>query len=446
MVAKFSVVGGWQDAQKALAVPGNRVFLLGDFSERPANTLDLTLTHEYSILGIVKIYSEDIPMNLSLSLSLSKSMRFPFLSTLLCTLTLLAGCAAPPTQAPVQREAVFYPRPPDAPRIQHLATYASARDLQSDKTGGGLKDFLLGEEKIAEALVRPYGVTMFDSKIYVVDSRGPGLAIFDLKAKTFSLMTGTGAGRMQRPINVAIDADGTKYVTDTARNQVLVYDKGDRFLAAYGGKDEIKPVDVAIAGDRLYVVDIEHHEVQVLDKRSGKLQFKFGRSDIDQEKSLHQPTNLAIGRDGDIYVVETGNFRVARFTPEGKFVRHYGEAGQAPGQFARPKGIAMDRAGRMYVGDAAFQNVQIFDSQGRVLMAFGQPGDNLPGLNLPAGISIDYDSVALFRSLADPKFTIEHLILVVSQFGPNQVDVFGFGKMAGVDYPQDEKLESKPVP
>jgi hypothetical protein len=106
----------------------------------------------------------------------------------------------------------------------------------------------------------------------------------------------------------------------------------------------------------------------------------------------------------------------------------------------------MDRSGRMYVGDAAFQNVQIFDSQGRVLMAFGQPGDNLPGLNLPAGIAVDYDSVALFRNLADPKFNIEHLILVVSQFGPNQVDVFGFGKMAGVDYPPDDTPEFKAVP
>lgn len=373
------------------------------------------------------------------------SMRFGLLGALLGALALLTGCVATPSKAPVQKEAVFYPRPPDAPRIQHLATYASARDLETAKERSGLKNFLLGEEKLEEALVRPYGVAMSKGKIYVADSRGPGLAIFDLKAKTFSLMSGSGSGRMQRPINVSIDADGTKYVTDTARNQVLVYDKGDRFLAAYGGKGEFKPVDIAIAGERLYVVDIEHHEVQVLDKRSGKLQFKFGRTGLDAEKALHQPTNLAIGREGDIYVVETGNFRVARFTPEGKFVRHYGEAGQVPGQFARPKGIAMDRAGRMYVGDAAFQNVQIFDHDGRILMAFGQPVDNSPGLNLPAGIAIDYDDVALFRGLAAPGFTIEYLILVVSQFGPNQVDVFGFGKMSGAAYPPDDKRESKPA-
>jgi len=372
------------------------------------------------------------------------SMQFRLLAAILVTLALVSGCATAPPTAPAQRQAVFYPRPPDAPRIQHLATYASARDLETEKDRSGLKDFLLGDEQQEEALVRPYGVAMADGKIYVADSRAPGLAIFDLKSRKFSLMSGSGSGRMQRPINVTIDTDGTKYVTDTARNQVLVYDRGNSFVAAYGGKGEFKPVDIAIAGDRLYVVDIEHHEVQVLDKRSGKLQFKFGRSGADKDKWLHQPTNLTIGREGDIYIVETGNFRVARYTPDGKFVRHYGEAGQAPGQFARPKGIAIDRAGRLYVGDAAFQNVQIFDPEGRILMAFGQPGDNSPGLNLPAGVAVDYDNVDLFRSLADPKFTVEHLILVVSQFGPNQVDVFGFGKMSGVEYPPEEKRESKP--
>lgn len=382
-------------------------------------------------------------MNLHSSVSIS--LRFQLLGAVLGALALLAGCAAPPPQASAAKAAVFYPLPPDPPRIQHLATYASPSDLQTDKAGGGLKDFLLGDAKQTNALVRPYGVAMFDGKIYVADTRAGGLAIFDLKARSHSLMTGTGTGRMQRPFNITIDADGTKYVTDIGRNQVLVYDRGDRFVAAYGAKDGFKPVGLAIAGERLYMVDIAQHEVQVLDKRTGKLQLKFGRNNPDEDQQMLQPTNIAVGRDGDIYVVETGNFRVARYTPEGKFVRGYGEPGQSAGQFARPKGIALDRAGRLYVGDAAFQNVQIFDNDGRMLMAFGQPGNDLPGLTLPAGIAIDYDNVALFRDRADPNFTIEYLILVVSQFGPNQVDVFGFGKMSGTVYPADDKRESKAV-
>lgn len=384
--------------------------------------------------------------NMNMSGPVVMLFRLRLIGALLVALVTLAGCVGAPVkqEAPAKKEAVFYPRPPDPPRIQHLATYASASDLESPESENALKTFLLGEEKAEIGLSRPYGVAMFDGKIYVADSRAPGLAIFDLKAKKFSIVAGAGSGRMQRPINVTIDTDGTKYVTDSGRNQILVFSRNDTYITAYGEKDGFKPIDTAIVGDRLYVVDIGHHEVQVLNKTTGKLLFKFGRAGGPTGgPDLHQPTNLAIGIEGDIYVVETGNFRVTRYTPEGKFVRHYGEPGQAPGQFARPKGIAIDRAGRMYVGDAAFQNVQMFDKEGRLLMAFGQP-DNAPGLNLPAGVAIDYDNVALFRDRADPKFTLEHVILVVSQFGPNQVDVFGFGRMQGVEYPADGQLTFTP--
>ena len=387
-------------------------------------------------------------MYLSLGVPLSMTpldllvKRFAWALAFATALIFAAGCAEVPHAKPAAApQAVFYPPAPDLPRIQHLATYANARDVSGARSG--LADFLLGAETQGQELMRPYGATLFGGKIYVADSRAPGLVIFDLVGQRFLIENGTGLGRMQRPINVTIDQDGTKYVTDTAKNQILVYDGGNRFVNAFGEKGEFKPVDTAVLGEQLYVVDIEHHEVQVRDKRSGKLQFKFGNSGADDQR-LFQPTNLAVGPEGDIYVVGTGNFRVLRFTREGKFVRSYGKPGQSPGTFARPKGIAIDRAGRLYVGDAAFQNVQVFDNSGRVLMVFGQPPDGSEGLNLPTGVSIDYDNVALFRDRAAPGFAIEYLILVVSQFGPNKVDVFGFGKMNGVSYPVEDKSAAKP--
>ncbi len=377
-----------------------------------------------------------------MNLTRTLSTGFQSAAALLTAIALLGGCAEAPTKPKAAPTAVFYPGQPDPPRIQHLTKFADARDVGAPRDG--LADFVLGAEGSENALLRPYGATLFDGKIYVADSRAHALAVFDLKARKFSVIEGAGAGRMQRPINVSIEADGTKYVTDTGRNQVLVYDRADRFVAAFGEKGEFKPVDSQVIGDRLYIADIEHHEVRVLDKRSGKLLFKLGKSGSADEGSLFQPTNLALTHDGNLCVVETGNFRVSCFTPEGKFVRRFGESGQAPGQFARPKGIAVDRAGRIYVGDAAFQNVQIFDNTARVLMAFGQPSDGSQGLNLPAGISIDYDNVDLFRRFAAPGFNLEYVILVVSQFGPDQVDVFGFGRMTGANYPADPEPAAKP--
>jgi len=321
-----------------------------------------------------------------------------------------------------------------------LLTLTGPSDLEPPP--GGFARFILGDETRSQQLVRPYGVALHDGKLYVADSRAPGLAVFDLVHRRFTLSTGSGRGRMKRPINVTIDTDGTKYVTDTDRDQVLVYGPDDAFVAAFGGGGQFRPVDTAIAGKRLYVADIRHHEIQVLDKRSGKTLFRFGKPGSGAGE-LFLPTNLAIGAEGDVYVVETGNFRVQRFTPEGRSVRMYGQVGTAPGSFARPKGIALDREGRMYVGDAAFQNVQIFDRDGTLLLYFGQPDNGEQGLSLPAGVAIDYDHAPLFQPYADPQFTLEYVVLVTSQFGPNKVDVFGFGRMRGISYVPDRPTTGK---
>jgi DNA-binding beta-propeller fold protein YncE len=356
-------------------------------------------------------------------------------------LLLFAGCATtpPPKEA---RLSIFYPPLPNPPRIQYLTTFSSASDLGGPPTP--FAEFLLGkEQKDRDAVRKPYGVALFGGKLYVVDTRGPGYAIFDLEQKKYSFVRGYGNGKMQKPINITIDRDGTKYVTDTGKKQVLAFDKGDRFERAYGVAGQFNPGDVAIARERLYVTDLKHHQIQVLDKQSGKLLFKFGKVGAI-EGDLFYPTNVILGPDDLLYVTDTGNFRIQVFTLDGQFVRSYGTHGTGLGQLARPKGVALDREGRIYVVDAAFENVQCFDPQGRLLLFFGEPGESPENLNLPTTVLIDYEHAPLFQKYAAPKFKLEYVILVASQFGRNKVNVYGFGKMEGIDYPAEQAAPKRP--
>lgn len=345
-------------------------------------------------------------------------------------IVLATGCASTPGY---DSESVrFYPAPPTPPRIQFLARYSAASDLAGD--GGGLKSFVLGEEGSAGHLVqKPYGVALHQGKIYVADTRGPGYAVFDVRNRRTDYIYGHGNGRMQKPINISIDGDGTKYVTDTGRDQVLVFDARDRFVGAFGVPDQFKPIDTLIVGDRLYVSDLYHHRIHVLDKTSGETLFSFAKVGSG-EGELFQPTNLALGPQGNIYVSDTGNFRIQKYTPEGQFLRSYGSVGAAVGHFARPKGVALDHEGRLYAVDAAFENVQILSPDGTPLMFFGAPGTERDNINLPTDIIIDYDNVDDFKAFAAPGFELEYLIVVASQFGANKVVVFGFGHMQGMDY------------
>ena len=323
---------------------------------------------------------------------------------------------------------LFYPEAPNEPRLQYLTKFSTRMDVSTK--GQGFRNLVFGGEENEEKLVvKPYGLAIFDGAIYVVDTRGSGYAVFDFSAGKGRRVQGSGAGLMQKPINITIDADGTRYVTDTNRNLVLVFDKKDRFLRSFGAPGEFQPVDVAIVGDRLYVLDMMHHQVQVLNKLTGEHLFTFGESGSG-DGQLFMATNMAVGPDETLYVTDTLNFRIVNFTLDGEFIRNIGQVGTSPGSFARPKGLTLDREGRIYVVDSAFMNVQVLDNDGSPLTFFGGPQETKGAINLPTVVKIDYDNVDYFRQYAAPGFEIEYLVLVASQFGPNKVVVYGFGQMS----------------
>ena len=356
----------------------------------------------------------------------------------------LSVCLAPAnaqdsTDSEDDTSTLFYPSLPDAPRIQYLTSFSVAGDVKEkkQKKSGWLSNFVLGEENPEddEGPEKPYGVSLNNGQVHVVDTRGGGYAIFDVPGKDYRFTVGSGSAVMTKPVNIEIDNEGTKYVTDTERGQILAFDSDDNFLRVYGERGQFRPTDVLVDEDRLYVVDIQEHQIMVLDKKTGIELSSFGGPGAE-ENNFFQPTNIALGPDKHLYISDTGNFRVQKFTRDGEFVQSFGAGvGTAPGNFARPKGVAVDRMGRLYVVDAAFETVQIFDTSGDLLLYFGEPAStHHGGLDLPAAIDIDYDSVPYFQQYADPNFKLEYIIVVANQFGNSKVSVFGFGRHETMSY------------
>jgi len=349
--------------------------------------------------------------------------------TLSLLIVIISGCTATPKK---QAEGpIFYPPLPNPPRIQYLKTFSSERDLGANSN---FSDFILGQEAGGETLIgKPYGVAVAEGKIFVVDIRGPGYVIFNLKTKRVQTVHGDGAGRMKKPINIIIDQAGNRYVSDTGRDQVLEFDKQDKFIRAFGRIGQFKPTDMAILGNKMFVVDIAHHNIHILSLLDGHTIKVIGKPG-SKAGEFFQPTNITIGNDGYLYVGDTGNFRVQTVTQNGEFVKSYGQVGSGLGHFARPKGVAVDHDGRVYAVDAAFANVQVFDRLGRLLLFFGGQGSHPDNLLLPSAIVINYANVDMFQQYAAPGFKLEYVILVTNQFGRNKVNVYGFGKMQGMDY------------
>lgn len=342
------------------------------------------------------------------------------------------GCAAPLKQT---ESPVFYPSPPALPRIQYLTSFSGRQDVEKQSR---FDRFVVGEKPDVK-VDKPYGVAVYDGKIYVCDVNAT-VVVFDLKGKTFGTLKGAvGPGTLRQPVNISIERDGTKYVADPVRGQVVVFDRNDEYLRAYGEPGPWRPVDAVPFEDRLYVADVENGLVKVFDRQSGEMIKTIGDKG-DPAERLDRPTNLAFDREGHLYVTDFGRFQVLKFDRDGHFKAMFGKAGDGLGNFARPKGIALDREGRLYAVDASFNNIQIFDGTGRLLMFLGGGGDQPGNFLLPAKVTIDYDNLKYFRKYVQPGFEAEYLIFVTGQFGDRRVNVLAYGQEKGKKYPTDAEL------
>jgi DNA-binding beta-propeller fold protein YncE len=299
-------------------------------------------------------------------------------------LSVLVSCA--PTTYEKKQIDLVWPPPPDEPKVKYVDIIWNSASLGKKK---GIADALFGEERV-ETFIKPYGVAVDrEGKVYITDVGR--IMVFDLTNKDLSIIGGLpGKGQLRVPIGIAASGDGRLFITDVGADVVYVY-RGDKYVATIGQTGDFdNPSGVALDEQRrlLYVVNAQKHNVNVYSLDNYTFVRTIGvRGTADGE--FNYPTNIAIDAEGNIYVVDTGNFRVQVLNADGKFIRSIGKIGDTPGSFARPKGIAIDSEGHLYVVDTAFQNIQIFDKEGRLLLYVGQAGMGPGRFQLPAGMTID---------------------------------------------------------
>jgi len=343
-------------------------------------------------------------------------------------LLVFSGC-----QKPASKEAigpVFYPEPPDKPRLQFLKSFSGPKDV-GVKGPSGFQKFIIGEPEVEEKIGKPYGIAMFEDKLYVCDVGRRLVEVLDLGNNTFGYLTKDR--RLVNPMSMYID-NGTKYVTDSGAGAVFVFDRNDTLTAILGKELDIKPLDVVVREELCYITDTNKNQVVVINKRTGQEITRIGQEG-DNEGQFKLISDLALDKQGNIYVTDRVKGQIVKFDKSGVFQRTFGQLGDNIDEFVRPKGIAVDMEGRIWVADAATEIVKILDPEGRLLLFFGLPG-NKPGMvNLPAGVKIDYDNVGMFQQYAVPGATLEFLVFVANQYGANKINVYGFGNFPETNLP-----------
>jgi hypothetical protein len=350
----------------------------------------------------------------------------------------LSGCVDTARQASdsdpdsLPEKGIFFPSPPDAPRLQFLTSYSRSTDLgpSTDKKVAGFERFVLGEEaEVTDGIAKPYGAAIAEGKLYVCDVQKRVVEILDFQERTFSYLS--RERRMTNPVNICI-VKGIKYVADPTAGQVFVFGKDNELKTVLGGDLGLQPIDVEVRGRRCYVTDMKNNQIVVLDIVTGELVLRMGKAG-DALGQFVLIGDLALDAQENVYVADKFMGRITIFNSTGLFQKAFGKAGDNIQSFVRPKGIDVDRAGRIWVADAAPEVAKVYTAEGELLLFFGFPGNKPGNMNMPASVLIDYEHIDLFADYYAKGAEIEFLVFVTNQYGA-KVNLYGFGR-----FPLQEK-------
>lgn len=316
-------------------------------------------------------------------------MKIIFLSISIFVMLFFQACATKPVDV---KWTITYPSYPEEPKILYLDTY---RGGSTPDTTTAL-DLFLGEatrDNKSLNIVKPYGVGLQNGKVYVADSGSDIIFVIDEKTRELSLIGDGAVGRLASPVSIAFDENQNIYVSDSRLKTINGYDKDGNLNFILGGRLEfIHPTGIAIDRSQniLYVVDTKGHHFKAYDIATKKHLYTVGKRGVG-DAEFNFPTNIAVDqRNGNIVIVDTQNFRIQIFDKDGKFISRFGNVGDKPGTFARPKGVGIDSDGNIYVADSAFNNIQIFDETGQnLLLYFGSAGYTEGRFRLVTGVYID---------------------------------------------------------
>jgi DNA-binding beta-propeller fold protein YncE len=220
---------------------------------------------------------------------------------------------------------------------------------------------------------------------------------------------------MKRPSNTR-----NKHVLAAIASVILLLMSAGRLLGMECIQSEVlgsiepagvdQPSDIAVGPQgRIYLVDGVNNRI-VVTNADGTQQFTFGRSGAGAGELQH-PMGIDISKKGQVFVADTGNHRIQVFDPQGRFL-HMFPVKTAPGEKpAAPVDVlALDRNSYLYVADKDNHKIKVHKQEGAFVFEWGGFGEVRGRFRYPGILAADqYNQV----------YVVDVLNTRIQQFDPD---------------------------
>lgn len=349
-------------------------------------------------------------------------------------LVLIGGCASPS----ITVDAVYFPSPPTVARVVHLKSFNRLGDLIPLRYS--FVQQVRGND-VSPSVGRPAGLDYRNGHLYICDADRNVVHDWNLVDATSRWLDGRDEAPLIEPVDVDVGDDGTIYVADTGRGEVVVFSpNGDVFTknrhTANPSTERYRPVAVHVSGDHVFVADIAGHRIDVYAAAGGTMGTNEAHT-LEPLRSIGQagtasgffyyPMGVCVDDRGNLFVSDMMNGRIEVFDQDFSFVRSFGQPGNRYGDLGKPRHIDIGPDGTLFIADTEFSHVHLFNQAGQLLMLLGGPEDRAGGTPMPVGVAVAHTLPQTLTDLVPHDFDASYYLFVSNSIGTHRISLFAIG-------------------
>ncbi|WP_456431534.1 NHL repeat-containing protein [Thermosulfuriphilus sp.] len=263
---------------------------------------------------------------------------------------------------------------------------------------------LLTKDDLGQSLSYPSALA-YDpvrDELYVIDASKAKVIIYSPDLfPVFSIGPGRG---VDAPTGLTLDAEGNLYICQNPtekepKARISVFNAAaikikDIYFEGFEGAETFYPKSIAIGlQGQIYVVGLDFAGVVVLDRQGKFLHFLSPKDSVSKNLPAKKAviSDVFIDEKGRIYLVSEEMGRLYVYDSQERYLFKAGQKGGSSGKLSRPRGIVADpERGVIYVVDYMRHMGQAFRYEdGRLLFEFGGRGWSPGWFNYPTDIVVD---------------------------------------------------------